>query len=528
MATKTAAYDYVVVGGGSAGCALAARLSEHRTTSVLLLEAGDPDEKREIHIPAAFSELFKTEVDWEYYTEPQSELDDRELYWPRGRTLGGSSSMNAMIYVRGHPEDYDRWASLGNEGWGYEDVLPYFRRGETFVPGDGEYHGDDGPLHVSDPRSVHPISETFVDAATEVGYPRNDDFNGARQEGVGLYHLTQQRGKRHSAAAAYLKPVLDRPNLTVETGAHVTEVLFDGDRASGVAYRQDGRSLRADAIDEVLVSAGAVASPQLLMCSGIGDAEHLADHGIEVQTDLPGVGRNLQDHLFAFVVYESTRAGTLDDAGRIRDLLKYFVLKRGLLTSNVGEAGGFVRTDDDLSAPDLQFHFAPGYFMRHGFDNPEDGHGLSLGATQLRPESRGRITLRSADPTDDPVIDPNYLEADRDLEVLVEGVRRGREILQATAFDDVRGDEVWPGEDVTTDEEIAAHVRETAHTVYHPVGTCKMGDDEMAVVDDELRVHGVDGLRVVDASVMPTLTGGNTNAPTLMIAEKAADLVRGA
>ncbi|WP_336134990.1 GMC family oxidoreductase [Natronomonas amylolytica] len=540
MATKTAAYDYVVVGAGSAGCVLAGRLSEQPDTSVLFLEAGKPDEKREISIPAAFSELFKTEYDWEYYTEPQSAMNGRELYWPRGKTLGGSSSINAMIYIRGHARDYDEWAALGNDGWGYEDVLPYFKRNEDFRPGkkssllgrtkgsraDEEYHGTDGPLAVSNPQSPHPLSETFVEAAVEAGYDRNPDFNGDTQAGVGTYHLTQRDGKRHSAADAYLEPALDRRNLTVETGAQATEIRFDGDRATGVEFQQDGSDLYAEATEEVIVSAGAVNSPQLLLLSGIGDPEHLAEHDIEPTAELPGVGRNLQDHLFSFVVYETTESETLDDAGRVRDLAKFFLLKRGLLTSNVGEAGGFVRTDPDLDAPDLQFHFAPGYFMNHGFDNPADGHGLSLGATQLRPKSRGRISLQSADPFDDPAIDPNYLDAETDLEVLVEGVKRGREIMQADAFDEVRGEEVWPGEDVRTDEEIAEHVRETAHTVYHPVGTCKMGDDDMAVVDDRLRVHGVDGLRVVDASVMPTLTGGNTNAPTMMIAEKVVDMIR--
>ncbi|WP_136717604.1 GMC family oxidoreductase [Halorientalis salina] len=521
MGTNGEAYDYVIIGAGSAGCVLANRLSEDGA-SVLLLEAGEPDEQTEIQVPAAFSELFESEVDWNYYTEPQDGLDGRELYWPRGKTLGGCSSINAMIYIRGHPSDYDTWADLGNEGWGYEDVLPMFERSEHFEPGPAPEHGSDGPLNVTGPRSPRPLAETFLDAAVETGLSRNDDFNDGDQEGVGYYHLTQKDGKRHSAADAFLKPVLDRPNLTAETGAQVTEVSIEDDRATGVVYEQDGDRSEVEADEEVVLTAGAVNSPQLLMLSGVGPAAHLQEHDIEVQADLPGVGRNLQDHLFAFVVYQSTDTDTLDDADSLWNLVKYLLLKKGPLTSNVAETGGFVRTDPDLDAPDLQFHFAPSYFMRHGLDNPDSGHGFSIGSTQLRPESRGEITLRSADPFDDPVIDPNYLDADADLDVLVEGVKQAREIVGASAFDDVRGEEVWPGEDVQTDAEIEAHVRETAHTVYHPVGTCKMGDDEMAVVDDDLRVHGIDGLRVADASVMPTISSGNTNAPTYMIAEMAA------
>lgn len=518
-------YDYIVVGAGSAGCVLANRLSENGD-SVLLLEAGEPDEKREIHIPAAFPKLFKTDVDWEYYTEPQASMNGRELYWPRGKTLGGSSSINAMIYIRGHPVDYDGWAALGNEGWGYEDVLPYFRKSERFEPGDDEYHGSEGPLNVAEQRSPRPLSEVFVEAAVEAGERRNDDFNGERQAGVGHYHVTQKNGSRHSAAKAFLTPILDRSNLTTLTGAQVRRVMFDGRQATGVEYEHGGTRKTAESTEEVILSAGAVNSPQLLMLSGIGGTEGLREHGIEVVHELPGVGRNLQDHLFAFTVYECTEAVTLDDAEGLRNLATYFLRKKGPLTSNIGEAGGFVRTDPDLPAPDLQYHFGPTYFMEHGFSNPERGHGFSIGATQLRPESRGRITLRSADPFDPPVIDPNYLDADRDLEVLVEGIRRSREIAAQSPFDEYRGEEVWPGSDAHTDEALAEHVRETAHTVYHPVGTCKMGDDSGAVVDDRLRVYGVDGLRVVDASVMPTLTGGNTNAPTIMIAEKAADMIR--
>ncbi|MFC7157762.1 GMC family oxidoreductase [Halomarina halobia] len=526
MSTETT-YDYIVVGAGSAGCVLANRLSADRGTSILLLEAGEPNEKQEIDIPAAFPELLTSSVDWEYYTEPQTELNGRELYWPRGKTLGGSSSINAMIYIRGHQADYDHWASLGNDGWGYDDVLPYFKRSEHFEPGGSAYHDQSGPLNVSSPRTPRSLSQTFVEAAVETGHIRNEDFNCERQEGVGFYHLTQKDGQRHSAADAFLKLALDRTNLTALTGAQVTRITFDGSRATGIEYEIDGDRVRANVDREVVLSAGAINSPQLLMLSGVGDAEHLREHDIDVQHNLPGVGRNLQDHLVTFVVCESTGTDTLDDANSPQHFDTYSQYRRGPLTSNIAESGGFVRTDSDLPAPNLQYHFGPTYFMRHGFDNPADGQGFSIGVTQLRPESRGRITLVSKDPFATPAIDPRYLTETADLNALVDGLRTAREIARADAFDEYRGREVWPGEEVQTDEGLEAHIRETAHTIYHPVGTCKMGDDSMAVVDDNLRVHGVEGLRIVDASIMPTIVGGNTNAPTIMIAERAANLITG-
>lgn len=524
-------FDYVIVGAGSAGCVLANRLSEDGQSEVLLLEAGGPDDGRAVRIPALFPELVKTEVDWEYYTEPQPGMADRELYWPRGKTLGGTSSVNAMIYSRGHPSDYDRWADRGSEGWAYEEVLPYFKRSERFVGDDGdpEYHGEDGPLVVADQRSPRDLSRAFVDAASEVGYDRNRDFNGSRLDGFGLFHVTQKGGRRHSLADAYLKPALDRSNLTVETGAHVTRVVFEGDRAVGVSYEQDGRSRRVETAREVILSGGAIDSPKLLLLSGIGPAAHLREHGIDVERDLPGVGRNLQDHLVVYVIYEAPTSATLDKADSPTrlpvNLAKYFLLKRGPLTSNIAEAGGFIRTEETLAAPDLEIQFVPAYVMNHGFDNPEEGGGFSLGSILLRPESRGRLTLRSSDPFEAPAIDPRYFTEAADRDLLVAGVRRAREIARASPFDGYRGDEVWPGANVESDEAIVEFIRENGHTDYHPVGTCKMGDDDMAVVDDRLTVHGIEGLRIVDASVMPTIISGHTNAPTVMIAEKAAEMI---
>jgi choline dehydrogenase len=509
MSEKVVNYDYVIVGAGSAGCVLANRLSETGQQDILLVEAGEPDDREAIHQPPRFLELYGSAVDWDYRTVDQPGLNGRQLYHPRGKTLGGSSSINGMVYIRGHPSDYDGWAKAGNEGWSYDELLPYFKRAEEFKPGGGKYHGEDGPLSVSEQTELHPVSEAMVDGMEEVGISYNPDFNAERQEGCGFYHVTQEDGKRCSSAAAYIKPALDRSNLTVKTEAQVTTITFDGDHATGVVYEQNGETHQVDADNEIILSAGAFNSPQLLMLSGIGPAEHLREHGIDVHVDLPGVGRNLQDHLKIGVVYEQ-KTGPPGPAP----------------TSNVLESGGFMRTDDSLPAPDLQFHNLPVYSLKHGRGAPDDDRTFfSMVPTQIHPESTGTVRLSSADPFDAPVIDPEYFSVEEDIEPLVDGIKLAREVADTDALDQYRGSEVHPGTEVTTDAEIREYVRNNASTVYHPVGTCKMGDGDMAVVDDNLKVHGVEGLRIVDASVMPRIVRGNTNGPTIAIGEKAADLI---
>jgi choline dehydrogenase len=516
--------DYVIIGAGAAGCVLAGRLTENPSTSVTLLEAGGGDRKLFVSLPAGFSKLFKTDVDWAYSTEPEPGCEDRRMFWPRGKMLGGSSSMNAMIYIRGVPSDYDRWADLGCDGWGWDDVLPFFRRSEKNQRGSSEHHGGDGPFHVSDLRVVNEISEAFVEACVDRGHARNDDFNGPRQEGFGRYQVNQRGGRRFSAADAFLKPARKRKNLRLETEAHVTRLLFEGTRCIGVEYVQGGRIERALAAREVILAAGAINSPQILMLSGIGPERDLRALDVRVVADLPGVGKNLQDHAIAILTYGCTKPVTLDVAETVPNLARFLLQGGGPLTSNVAEVGGFFRTSRDLEEPDIQVLFAPAWFVDHGFTKPE-GCGFSLGATLLRPESRGEVTLRSTDPRTAPKIVAGYLGAEKDRRALVDGVKELRAIVAGGRFDAYRGKERTPGDAVQSDDDVAKYLRRGIETLYHPVGTCKMGTDAMAVVDPSLRVRGVTGLRVIDASVMPTIPGGNTQAPTLMIAERAVPLL---
>jgi len=526
-----AAFDYIIVGGGVAGCILANRLSADRKNRVLLLEAGGKDTSPLIRAPGGLLPIMMSgKYAWPYLSAPQAHLDGRVLYLPRGKVLGGGSSINGMTYDRGFHSDYDRWAQAGNTGWSYAEVLPYFCKLETFAPFDDAWHGQGGPIRVTRAGQDHPFARAFVEAGKQAGYPYCDDLNGALRDGFGPVDLTVGKGRRSSASSAYLRPVMSRQNLSVITGAQARRVLVDEGRATGIAWQHGSADHTATATREVILSAGAIASPQLLMLSGIGPAAHLADHGIPVVADLPGVGRNLQDHLAAHVKYRSTRPWSmLRYLNPLRGALamgQYLAFGTGPLADPGMSVACFVRSDPTLDEPDIKMLLVMALFANNGRTLVPQ-HGFYAHINVARPESTGSITLASADPNAPPVIDQNYNATEHDRRVMREGVRIARHVFGQIAFDEVRGEELAPGAAVQSDEEIDAFIREHAEADYHSIGTARMGSDPLAVVDAQLRVRGIAGLRVVDASVMPHLPGGNTAIPVAMIAEKAADMILG-
>lgn len=522
-------YTYIVIGSGAAGCVVANRLSADPAHRVLLLEAGGRDWNPLIHIPVGFTKLTTPDVNWGFSTVPQREMDGREMWYPQGRTLGGSTSINAMIYIRGHREDYEEWKHLGNKGWGYEDVLPYFRKSEHNERLNDRFHGTSGDMNVTQQVQQNPLTKAFVRSCQEIGLPFNADVNGAEQDGVTFYDVTQRNVRRESSATAFLRPAKDRPNLTTLTRAQAVKVLIENGRAVGVQYLHRKKLVTAYVDGEVILSSGAVNSPKLLLLSGIGPADELRQRGVDVVHHLPGVGKNFQDHMDVYLTAE-TAPVSYNEEDRpdraVRHAIQYLLYKTGPMTACVAEAGAFIRSSDEVRSPDIQIHCLPAYVIDHGRQRVK-GHGITINTCNLRPKSIGSVTLRSANPLDQPLIDPNFCgdPEGHDWKISMEGFRWGRRILGSEAFRPFIKREHLPGAQVQSDDEVRQYIRAWSKTDYHPVGSCKMGSDELAVVDQQLRVHGIDGLRVIDASIMPTLISGNTQAPSVMIGEKGSTIV---
>ena len=522
-------FSYIVVGAGAAGCVVANRLSADPNNTVLLLEAGGKDWNPLIHIPIGFTKLTTPDVNWGFSTVPQPEMNNREMWYPQGRTLGGSTSINAMIYIRGHRNDYDTWAQQGNKGWGYEGVLPYFKKSENNERLNNKWHGIGGDMNVTQQTQSNPLTRAFVRSAQEVGIPFNQDVNGAEQDGVTFYDVTQRDVRRESSATAFLNPAKKRPNLTVLTRSQGSKILFKNGQAIGLEFIQKGKKAVAYVDKEVILSSGAVNSPKLLLLSGVGPADELRAAGIEVVHDLPGVGKNFQDHMDVYITAETSPVSyNMEDRPdrAIRHGIQYLLYKTGPVTACVAEAGAFIRSSDKVDSPDIQIHCLPAYVIDHGRKRVK-GHGITINTCNLRPKSIGEVRLRDTDPTSIPLINPDFCgdKEGYDWKISMEGFKWGRKILAAEAFAPFIKKEFMPGVDVQDENQLRKYIKEWSKTDYHPVGSCKMGSDEMAVVDTQLRVHGLKGLRVIDASIMPTLISGNTQAPSIMIGEKGAAIV---